>query len=63
MDLHWRCTLWEVCRLQQVIVQIITALFGSLGFALMFNLGKRNVIPAAIMVCAHGSYIFLFEMS
>lgn len=34
--------------MQQVIVQIVTALFGSLGFALMFNLGKRNVIPAAI---------------
>ena len=29
-------------------VQIITALLGSLGFALMFNLGRRNVIPAAV---------------
>lgn len=29
-------------------VQIVTALLGSLGFAMMFNLGRRNVIPAAI---------------
>ena len=34
--------------MQQTVIQIITALFGSLGFALMFNLGKRNVIPAAV---------------
>ena len=31
-----------------MVVQIVTALLGSLGFALMFNLGRRNVIPAAI---------------
>lgn len=34
-------------------VQIITALLGSLGFALMFNLGRRNVIPAAVNGMCH----------
>ena len=34
--------------MQEVIVQIVTAFLGSLGFAYMFNLGKRNVIPAAV---------------
>ena len=40
--------------MQEVIVQIVTAFLGSLGFAYMFNLGKRNVIPAAV----NGWYIF-----
>ena len=34
--------------MQQTIIQVVTALLGSLGFAFMFNLGKRNVIPAAV---------------
>ena len=34
--------------MQQTIIQVVTALLGSLGFAFLFNLGKRNVIPAAV---------------
>ena len=34
--------------MQQTIIQVVTALLGSLGFAFMLNLGKRNVIPAAV---------------
>lgn len=46
--------------MQQTIIQIVTALLGSLGFALMFNLGKRNVVPAAINgMCTWIVYILM----
>ena len=46
--------------MQEVIVQIVTAFLGSLGFAYMFNLGKRNVIPAAVNgMCTWVVYILI----
>lgn len=46
--------------MQQNLIQIVTALFGSLGFALMFDLGKRNVIPSAINgMCTWAVYILV----
>ena len=46
--------------MQQTIIQVVTALLGSLGFAFMFNLGKRNVIPAAINgMCTWVVYILM----
>ena len=32
----------------EFIIQIISAAIGSLGFSLLFNSGKRNLIPATI---------------
>lgn len=46
--------------MQQTVIQIVTALLGSLGFALMFNLEKRNVIPAAVNgMCTWIVYILM----
>ena len=46
--------------MQEVIIQIVTAFLGSLGFAYMFNLGKRNVIPAAVNgMCTWVVYILI----
>lgn len=46
--------------MQQTVIQIVTALLGSLGFALMFDLEKRNVIPAAVNgMCTWIVYILM----
>ena len=34
--------------MKEIIVQLITAMFGSLGFSLIFNVGKRYLLPASI---------------
>lgn len=46
------------------VIQIVTSLFGSLGFALMFNLGRRHVIPAAINgMCTWTVYLIVRYMA
>lgn len=42
------------------LIQLITAFLGSLGFALIFNLGKRYIIPASVggFLC-WGAYLLI----
>ena len=43
-------------------VQLITSFFGSLGFALVFNVRKKNLLPCAVggfLCCA--AYLLLYE--
>lgn len=42
------------------IIQLITAFLGSLGFALLFNLDKKCIIPASVggLIC-WGTYIVI----
>lgn len=44
------------------LVQLITSFFGSLGFALIFNVHKRNLLPCAIggVFCC-GAYLILHD--
>ena len=46
--------------MKTVIIQLITSFFGSLGFAVIFNLRKKYIIPASIggVVC-WGAYLSL----
>ena len=44
-------------------IQLITSFFGSLGFALVFNVRKRNLIPCAVggFLCC-GVYLIFSEL-
>ncbi len=46
-----------------VTVQLITSFFGSLGFALVFNVRKRNLLPCAIggLLCC-GVYLIVHDL-
>ncbi len=46
------------------IIQLLTAFLGSLGFAILFNLGKKYIIPAAFggFLC-WGAYILVDILS
>ncbi|MBR3933544.1 MAG: threonine/serine exporter family protein [Clostridia bacterium] len=46
------------------VIQLVTSFFGSLGFALIFNLGKKYIIPASVGgVFCWAAYLITAEFS
>ena len=42
------------------LIQLITAFLGSLGFALIFNLGKKHIVPGSIGgILCWGAYLLI----
>lgn len=45
--------------MESVIIQLISGMLGSLGFSLVFNIGKKHLIPAALGgLLSWGVYLF-----
>lgn len=44
------------------LIQLITSFFGSLGFALVFNVRKKNLLPCSLggVICC-GVYLIFFD--
>ncbi len=50
--------------MKEIIIQLVAALIGAFGFALVFNLRKKLLIPAALGgVVNWAVYLLIFEVS
>ena len=50
--------------MEDAIIQMIAGMLGSLGFSLLFNLGKKHLIPAALGgFIAWGVYLLCMSVS